>query len=224
MHTLLTITAVASLMGSAQLNAELSSSANSESSAETTTQLMDIERLKVGDTFADFTIPTPVSPTDSDELQLSTMLESGPVVVTFFRGSWCPYCRNELSDIQDNIKKFQDLGATIIAVSPELPEKSEELNEKLDLGFYVAHDENNDFARSLGLTFKLDAKTIKKYREYNINLPKANGTRKWELPVPATYVISQDSTVAYVYDNEDYSKRASHKEILAALLYLQAED
>ncbi|MBO6514044.1 MAG: AhpC/TSA family protein [Phycisphaerales bacterium] len=184
----------------------------------------DIERLKVGDTIKDFKIPTQYAPNGEKEVSLSTLLQDGPVVVTFFRGSWCPYCRDELSDIQDNLKKFEQLNTNVIAISPEVSEKGSEMAKDLELGFYVAHDENNDLARSLGLTFKLDAKTIKKYREYNINVARSNGTRKWELPVPATYVIDQDFVVRYVYDDEDYSKRADTKKVLKVIKDMQSED
>lgn len=172
----------------------------------------------------DFTIPTQYAPNKEKEVTLSTLLENGPVIVTFFRGSWCPYCRGELSDIQDNLSKFEALGANVIAISPEVSEKGSKMAEELELGFYVGHDENNELARSLGLTFKLDAKTIKKYREYKINVPDANGTRKWELPIPATYVIDQDFVVRYVFDDENYSKRADYKKIVKVIKDMQSDD
>ena len=98
------------------------------------------------------------------------------------------------------------------------------MGKELELGFYIRHDENNDLARSLGLTFKLDAKTIKKYREYGINVPDANGTRKWELPIPATYVIDTDSTIKFVFDNENYSKRANYKKVVKVVEEITTED
>ncbi len=172
------------------------------------------ERLAVGDSFPDFTIPTPINPSGADEFNLQDALANGPVVVTFFRGSWCPYCRTELSEIQDNIVKFNDLGATVIAISPEVDEKSVELSEELGTEFIIAHDEDNKLADQLGLMFKLDGKTIKRYREYGIHVGKANGTGSWELPVPATYVIDSEGVVRFVFDDEDYTKRAKTSEIL----------
>lgn len=202
-----------------------SESSTAEAEAETATEIFEqAPLLKLGDSIKNFTIATPLSPTASESVDLSTLVADGPVVMTFFRGSWCPYCRTELSDIQDNIEKFSDLGATVIAISPEIDEKSMEMGSELELGFYIGHDENNELARSLGLTFRLDAKTIKRYKEYGINLPRANGTNKWELPIPATYVIDQDMTVRFVYDDEDYSKRANHKDVLKTVKEIAAED
>lgn len=183
-----------------------------------------IEHLKVGDTFKDFTISTPVSPTGAEEVNLSDLLKDGPVVVTFFRGSWCPYCRGELSDIQDRIEDFEAHGASVIAISPEVDEKSIELSRELDIGFYIGHDQNNELARSLGLTFTLDAKTIEKYQEYKFIIPEANGTDKWELPIPATYVIDQDMTVKFVFDDSNHRKRADYKDVLKVVEELAKED
>lgn len=221
MQTLLTIIALTTLAGT-QL--PVASSLTTTEATSLNTQQMEPKLIKVGDTIKDFTLPTQYAPNGETQVAMSTLLKDGPVIVTFFRGSWCPYCRDELSDIQDNLEKFDKLGAKVIAISPEISEDGSEMAEKLDLGFFVAHDENNELARSLGLTFKLDAKTIKKYREYKIDVPESNGTRKWELPIPATYIIDQDSVVRYVFDDEDYSKRASTKKLLKVVEEIQSDD
>ncbi len=213
MNTLLPIIAAAPLLATLLPAEHLTISNESVQSATESIATAD-PILKVGDTIENFTIPTPLSPDGVESVDLSALLAEGPVVLTFFRGSWCPYCRTELSDIQDRLDDFSELGATVLAVSPEIDEKGIEMGKELDLGFYIGHDENNELARSLGLTFKLDAKTIKKYREYGINVPDANGTRKWELPVPATYVIDTGSTIKFVFDDENYSKRANYKKVL----------
>ena len=223
MHTLLPLIAAAPFLAT-MLPAEHSTTATETTAVETESISTAAPILKVGDTIENFTIPTPLSPDGVESVDLSTLLAEGPVVLTFFRGSWCPYCRSELSDIQDRLEDFEELGATVLAVSPEIDEKGIEMGKELELGFYIGHDENNELARSLGLTFKLDAKTIKKYREYGIDVPDANGTRKWELPIPATYVIDTDSTIKFVFDDEDYSKRANYKKVLKVLKEITADD
>jgi len=223
MHLLLATIAVSSLVGYTY-SSENQSMTESNTTVGTQLNTAGYPLLSVGDTIKDFTIPTPYSPTGSEEISLGSLLEKGPVVLTFFRGSWCPYCRGELSDIQDNIEKFNKLGATVLAISPESGDKSEELADKLDIGFYIGHDENNELASSLGLTFELDSKTIEKYKGYNINVPEANGTQNWELPIPATYIIDQDFTVKFVFDDENYSKRASYKKLVKVVKEIQTED
>lgn len=224
MHTLIPIITVSSLFTAPLPAAGTAFPVAASATATMETSSVYAERLKVGDTIEDFTIPTPFSPDGTTEATLSTLLESGPVVLTFFRGSWCPYCRTELSDIQDRIEDFNELGATVLAASPEIDEKSVEMGEDLELDFFVAHDENNELARTLGLTFKLDAKTIKRYRGYNINVADSNGTGTWELPVPATYVIDQDRTIRFVFDDEDYSKRANYKKVLKVVKEIVSDD
>jgi peroxiredoxin len=220
MNTKLACIAAASIIGS---HFSFSGLAQAEELI-VTESILSAELLVVGDTIEDFTIPTPISPSGSEEVTLSELLKDGPVVLTFFRGSWCSYCRGELSGIQDRIEDFEALGATVLAISPEVDDRSAEMGKELELGFYIGHDENNELARSLGLTFKLDSKTIKKYREYKIDVPDSNGTRKWELPIPATYVIAQDMTVQFVYDDENYSKRADYKKVLKVVEQLTEED
>lgn len=175
------------------------------------------DRPKLGDTLKDFSLPVAVSRDESDVYKLRDALKEGPVVVTFFRGSWCPYCRNELSSIQDNFDQINKLGATVVAISPERSEPSKDLAEKLELGFTVAHDQNNELARALGLTFELDAATIKRYKQYGIDLPESNGTERWELPVPATYVLDQDGIIRYLHDDEDYTNRVTGRDVVKAL-------
>ena len=179
--------------------------------------MRDSTRLSVGDTMPAFRIPTPVAPGGDESLTLSEALADGPLVITFFRGSWCPYCRGELSEIQDNLGKFEALGTSVLAISPQRPRLSADGAEKHGYGFRIAHDENNALAKRLGLAFTVDEDTIEKYRGYGIDIPKTNGNDAWELPVPATYIVDQDRTVRYVYDNEDYTKRADPDDILEAL-------
>jgi len=223
MQIILATLAATTLLGTT-LPGATAAATDSEPAGEILNQPEQTSLLKVGDSIDDFSIPTPYSPMDTEDITLSTLLKDGPVVLTFFRGSWCPYCRGELSDIQDRIDDFTQLGATVLAISPELNEKSAELGDELKLDYYIGHDENNELARSLGLTFKLDATTIKKYRQYKINVPDSNGTKKWELPIPATYVIDQDMTVRFVFDDENYSKRANYKKVLKVIKEIQAED
>jgi peroxiredoxin len=156
-------------------------------------------------------------------LSLDKMLEDGPVVLTFYRGSWCPYCRGELSSIQARLEKISKAGGSVLAVSPEVPEETADLAEQKDLGFMFGTDQNNELAKRLALAFKLDAKTIKAYRNYGIDVPASNDTKKWELPVPVTYVIDTDRTIRYAFVEEDYTKRADYDEVLKVLKEIQSE-
>lgn len=157
-------------------------------------------------------------------LDLAKLLETGPVVVTFYRGSWCPYCVSELSDIQKHLEDITSAGATVLAISPEKPSATADLVEQKKLGFHFGTDQDNELATKLALSFKLDAKTIQRYKQYGIDLPKSNDSKVWQLPVPATYIIDTDGSITWAFVDEDYSKRADYKKVVKQLQQMQQDD
>lgn len=175
--------------------------------------------LQLGEKMPNFEINS----ADEGTISLEEMLADGPVVLTFYRGSWCPYCRTELSSIQDRLEKITKAGGTVLAISPEIPEKTADLKEQKKLGFNFGTDHENALATQLALSFRLDAKTIKKYREYGIDVPEANDSKKWELPIPATYVIDTDRTIKFAFVDPDYSKRADYDDVIKVLKELQED-
>lgn len=172
--------------------------------------------LKKGDKAIDFTLTNAVG----KEVNLATLLKKGPVVLTWYRGGWCPYCNTALKQLQDMLPEFTSANATLVALTPELPDKSLSTKEKHKLEFEVLSDINNSIARNYGLVFKLDKVTAIKY-ETIVGLSKFNGNKDNELPIPATYVIDQDGTIAYAYVNPDYKVRSNPTDILNALNQLK---
>ena len=158
------------------------------------------------------------------EHDLAKLLEDGPVVVTFYRGSWCPYCVTELSTIQKEIENINSAGAKVLAISPEKPSETADLVEQKKLGFLFGTDRDNELATKLALSFKLDAKTIKRYKQYGIDLPKSNDATVWELPIPATYIVDTDGTIAWAFVDEDYTKRPDYKQVVKKLKDMQQDD
>lgn len=159
-----------------------------------------------------------------EKVKLSDALAKGPVVVTFYRGTWCPYCVKALESIETSVSQINDLGGTVYAISPQTPENVVDLREQTGLSYELLIDDDNTLAERLGLMFELDEKTVELYRTYGIDVAKANGTDSWQLPVPATYVIAPDGTVRYAWTDADYRKRAPVSKILGALKSIEAED
>lgn len=151
------------------------------------------------------------------ELKLSTLLRRGPVVLTFYRGGWCPYCNAQLRAYQEKLPAFKQLGAQLVAISPEVPDLGVTAVEKDGVKFQVLSDSNNKVSKSYGLVFKLPEKLKKAYKEMGIDLQKDQGNSEWELPVPATFVIGKDRTIHYAFADTDYRKRAEPDEILNAI-------
>jgi peroxiredoxin len=146
------------------------------------------------------------------------LLQAGPLVVSFYRGSWCPYCNIELRDLQAALPKIKDLGASVIGISPELPERQLETKETNELGFPILHDPGNQVAKLFGIVYELPPDLLAVYRELGHDLAHVNGTSSaTELPLPATFLVAQSGRVSLAYIDEDYARRLSTDDILAIL-------
>ncbi len=158
-----------------------------------------------------------------ETVTLGDALKSGPVVVTFYRGAWCPYCVKALGSIEESVGDINKLGATVLAISPQLPEHSIDLREKIGLSYQLLVDADNRLGDQLGLMFTLDEATVEKYRKYGIDVGASNGTDAWQLPIPATFVIDTDGTIRYAWTNADYTKRAPVNKVLGTLREISNE-
>jgi peroxiredoxin len=154
---------------------------------------------------------------DGRQIQLDDLLRQGAVVLTFYRGGWCPYCNLQLRAYQAALAEFAGLGARLVAVSPQLPDNSLDTAEKNGLTFDVLSDVGNAVARSYGLVYALPSELREALRSNDKALSRFNGDESWELPVPATYVIGTDGRVLLASLHVDYRTRLEPDAILAAL-------
>lgn len=166
-----------------------------------------------GDQMPPFSLPNP----QGETITLEQLLQKGPVVLTFYRGGWCPVCNVELRNLQQKLAEIHSRDAELVAISPELPTKAEVTQTENLLEFPVLSDVGNAYAKELGIVFSMPKKMRNAYALYNLDVPQANGDTSYELPIPATFVIHPDGTVVYAFKDVDYRKRAPHEEILAAL-------
>ena len=169
--------------------------------------------LPVGAAAPDFTLPG----VNGEQVSLAKLLTDGPVVLAFYRGGWCPYCNLELRALQAALPDITAAGATLVAISPQLPDNSLSTAEKLELAFPVLSDVGNVVAREYGLVFSLPEDLRSVYDGFGIDLPAANGDQTFELPVPATFVIGRDGSVAWRFVDPDYTHRGDPADVLAAL-------
>ncbi len=169
--------------------------------------------LRAGDLAPDFALPG----VDGREIGLTDLLRHGPVVVTFYRGGWCPYCNIQLRAYQEILPEITALGGRLVAISPQLPDESLSTREKSALTFDVLSDAGNAVARSFGLVFSLAEELRQAMRANGKALPTINGDESWELPVPATYVVGPDRRIALAFVDVDYRTRLAPEEILATL-------
>ena len=168
---------------------------------------------KIGDILPAFELSNQVG----EIRKLPELLQQGPVVLTFYRGGWCPYCNLELRSYQDVLDEIKAAGATLVALTPELPDSSLTTIEKNQLGFEVLSDINSDYARSLGLVFTLPDSLRPIYEGFGIHLEEYNGDGQFDLPLAATFIIRPDGTIASAFVDADYTVRKDPLEIVQEL-------
>ncbi len=173
-----------------------------------------VERsLGVGDPAPDFDLPDALG----QRVRLDDLLEEGPVVLSFYRGGWCPYCNLELRALQQVLPEIERTGATLVAVSPETPDHSLSTRDEKGLQFPVLSDRGNFVAREFGLVFTLSEDLRPLYEKFGVDIPGYNGDDTFELPVPATYVIREGGMIEFAFVNTDYTQRAEPADVVAAL-------
>ena len=173
--------------------------------------------LQVGEMAPDFRLLD----TDDRPVSLEEGLRHGPVVVTFYRGGWCPYCNLALRALHQALARLRAESASLYAITPQRADGVRETRERLGLDFPMLADPGNKVARLFGLSFRLPDELIALYRRLGVDIAAANGAREWELPLPATYVVAPDGTVAYAMIDVDYTNRADPEDVLAALRRLK---
>ncbi len=177
------------------------------------------QSLKVGDKAPAFSLSNGAGKTVSS----NDLLSKGPLVVSFYRGGWWPYCNIELRSLQLTLPEIESLGANLVALSPQLPEKSLSTAEENKVSFEVLSDLGNKVAREFGLVFALPESLQALYKEFGIDIATANGDDSYELPIAATYVIDSDGTIVHVFVDTDYTKRLEPAEAVEVLKKLVAK-
>ena len=172
--------------------------------------------LNVGDKAPNFTLNNALN----KPVSLYDELKNGPVVLTWYRGGWCPYCNITLHNLQDRLPDFEKEGATLMALTPEVPDKSLSTSEKHELEFTVLSDVNNVIGKEYGVVFELLSGVATIY-EQGFGLSEFNGNSDNELPLAATYIIDKNGIIKYAFLDADYRKRAEPDELLQVLKNLK---
>jgi peroxiredoxin len=169
--------------------------------------------LKAGDKAPLFTLNDP----DGKPLSSAELLAKGPLVISFYRGVWCPYCNMELQALEETLPAFTAAGASLLAISPQTAPNSRKSLRNNKLSFPILSDTRNDVAAAFGLRFALPDYLVDLYKMLKNDLPTFNGDDSWTLPMPARYVIAQDGTILYAEVNPDYTHRPEPEDMLPVL-------
>lgn len=203
---------------------ELKRSLNDASSAEFLQKQAELIRtlhelgvggraLALGDTAPDFSLPDQVGA----HVRLSDLLRMGSVVLSFFRGAWCPYCETELRALHMALPEIQRRGARLIAVSPQSLDRSMSMAERLLLDYSILEDGGNEVAKQFGLAFEIPEEFQQYHDENMAKISDYNGDLSYLLPVPATYVIDPAGIVRFAYVDADYTHRAEPSDVIEVL-------
>jgi peroxiredoxin len=174
--------------------------------------------LQPGDIAPDFILAN----VDGRSVRLYSELERGPVVLVFYRGGWCPYCNIHLRGFQKLLPEFKAAAAQLVAISPQLPDQSLTTQEKDDLAFPVLSDVGLNSARAFRIAFALPKALLDLYADFDVLLENFNGVEgSNELPLPATFVIRADRTIAFAHVEADFTRRSEPLEVLSLVRNLE---
>jgi peroxiredoxin len=173
---------------------------------------------KAGDAAPEFVLADP----DGKPVSSRELLARGPLVVSFYRGVWCPYCNLELQALQEALPEITARGANLVAISPQTAPNSRKSQRDNKLGFPILSDTSSEVADAFGIRFALQDDLVELYKSFGNNLPVVNNDPAWVLPMPARYVIGTDGIIAYSEVNPDYTRRPDPSELLPVLDRLKA--
>jgi len=166
-----------------------------------------------GDTAPDVT----VLDSQGKPFRLPDQWTAGPLIVVFFRGGWCNYCNLQLRDWQRHHEALLRLGATLLAISPQAPERSTATTQDNSLAFPILSDTNLAAANAFGIAFTLPPELVEYFAQIGTDIPVLNGNGLWALPVPATYLIDTRGVIQYADVEPDYRRRPDPADALRAL-------
>lgn len=173
---------------------------------------------KAGDTAPEFTLKD----SDGNPVSSRELLAKGPLVVSFYRGVWCPYCNLELQALQAALSQITTRGASLVAISPQTAANSRKSQRDNKLEFPILSDVKSEVANAFGIRFALPDYLAEIYKTFGNDLPVVNDDPAWVLPMPARFVIGTDGIIAYSEVNPDYTQRPDPSELLPVLDRLRA--
>ena len=166
--------------------------------------------FKVGDTLPPFTLTDATGKTVSS----ADLLSKNALLISFYRGEWCPYCNLELAALQKELPAFTEKGVTLVAISPELPNTSLTIVEKNELKFPVLTDEGCKYAKELGIVVTQLDEMKPFFQSRGVDFKERTGREELEVPVPASILVDKEGKVRELYVDWDYSKRLEPKTAL----------
>jgi len=170
--------------------------------------------ISVGQQAPNFELPNP----NGEIISLEQLLTKGPVIVTFYRGSWCPYCNLQLRALQARLEEINALDATLVAISPQVPDGSMTKDEISKMDFTVLSDQDAKIASQYGVAWEVPTFLLEHMRiDRNLDLETINNGNGSVLPIPATFVLDRHGIITWRYVDVDYRTRSEPDDVIKAL-------
>ncbi|HAH49765.1 MAG TPA: antioxidant AhpC [Balneola sp.] len=172
---------------------------------------------KVNPVLISSTIPdVSVKNTDGKNLNLRDLVKEQPTIFVFYRGGWCPYCNSHLADLKTIEEDLSKEGYKVYAISADRPELLKQTMTKNELTYTLLSDAPMTAAKAFGIAFKMDDKTVERYKSFDIDIEKDSGYDHHLLPAPAVFLVDQEGTIKFSYVNPNYKERIDGGILLAA--------
>jgi peroxiredoxin len=168
---------------------------------------------KAGDVAPSFSLKDP----EGNVINSADLLKRGPLVLSFYRGVWCPYCNMELQALEAAKPEFDRYAASLVAISPQTAPNSRKSVRQNKLSFPILSDVKGKVGAAFGLRFNLPDYLVELYKQLKNDLPTFNDDPSWTLPMPARYVIGQDGLILYSEVNPDYTRRPEPADMIPVL-------
>lgn len=198
---------------SAELKLPAAGKATATTSVETLGTLENKLGLKAGTSVPDFTTHTYAG----DEVTLSNLLETGPIMVIFYRGGWCPFCNYQVRQVTQAYDKFQKRNVTPVLISVDETDGAMLVKEAYDIPFPVLSDSELAAHESFNAVIELDDAHYEKYKGYGIDLETWSGLTHHKMAAPAIFLVSKDSKILWSHVAMDFKTRPSIDQLLGAI-------
>jgi peroxiredoxin len=169
--------------------------------------------IKEGEPFPDFVLPS----AEGKLVSLKSALDRGPVVISFFRGEWCPFCQLMLAALAEALPQIEAAGASLLALTPETGGFPLMIKRDNNVRFEVLSDVDCGVGLAAGIIFRMPKLYRARLESVGINVPERHGNSAWFIPVPATFIVQQDGLIAWRFVDADFTHRAEPADIIKAV-------
>ena len=147
---------------------------------------------------------------------LAAELDGKPTAIVFYRGGWCPFCNLQLGQLQQALPQLRELGVQVVGITPDPPGALRAVTSKFELEYSLLSDSDMAAAKAFGVAYRLDEETIARYQQYEIFMQDSAGNPRYQLPVPAVFLVNSAGLIEFSYVNPDPRVRIEPELLLVA--------